>query len=140
MYDKIIFQKNPIKFENKTLKCIGMYQKLIVVAIGHIIQLHCNVSQILTFLTFNPSFNPWTEKDSVKLFTTKNPERRMGIKSSWSIATKIPTFRNLDVELENNLDEMSGTSLLCHKCSIGAVYDNPTVPKLRFLLRSNESF
>lgn len=77
------------------------------------------------------------EKDSAKPLAIKNPERRIGTNRSWSIATSVVTFNNLEVLSENSFKEMIGMILLCQKCNIGAVYNNPTVKKLMFLLKLN---
>lgn len=98
-----------------------MYQKLIAVAAGHIIQLHSNVYQSLAYLFLSPSWRPFTENDSVKLLAMKNPEIRTGTKRSWSITTKVPTLINLEVASENIFEDITGMTLLCQKCNIGAV-------------------
>ena len=78
----MMFQKNSKHITNGTWYKTGTYQKFIVIAIGHIIQLIISVYQILSLQFCIPFFSPFNEKLFISELYMKKPTKYSGVNIS----------------------------------------------------------
>jgi len=135
IYDRIIFQNRPTKFAKSTWYWTGMNQKLIVVAKGHIFQLLINVYPIFYFITWTPLLKDFISLSMTIWLYVKNPLKSIGANASWSSNIEPKTLTVL-LTVDGKITFcILGKILQYQKWRQGAIYPQPTMKKLKFLVQ-----